>query len=155
MLDPACAEDILPLYLRPNDPTCAVLESYVAPTSNVILKITVPKRTGRKRKRGSQGPFPQEENSETPIRLDANAVFQSLNDNVGKYQIEPLGVVNITHRYRGLSYLYENAMTFANVIILGLADFHKSTIHSPFVTRVREQVLSGNGKCAFLQIYKS
>lgn len=100
-MDPECADDVLPLYLRPNDPTCGVLESHVTPTSNVVLKITVPKRTDRKRKRGSHGPFVEAQNSDSPIRLDARTVFRSLSDNIDKYQIEPIGVVNLTHRYRG------------------------------------------------------
>lgn len=100
----ACVEDSLPLYLRPNDPACAVLESHVASTSNVVLKITVPKRTGRKRKRGTQDPFVGDENPVQVDRYDATTVFQSLQDNIDKYQIEPVGVVNATHRYRGLNF---------------------------------------------------
>lgn len=132
MMDPACAEDILPLFLRPNDPYCAMIDSQITSTTNVVLKITVPKRTGRKRKRGSDAPFLDGEDSGPPLRLDAATVFRTLNDNVGKYHIEPVGAVNLTHRYRGL------------------ADFHASGADSTFMSRVKDQLLSGN-----LQDFKS
>ena len=90
MMDPAAAEDLLPLYLRPHDVACAPTLSFPAQTSNVVLKVTVPKRTGRKRKRGSNGPFVEAATSKTPTKVGAKAVFQSLSDNPDKYQIEPI-----------------------------------------------------------------
>jgi general transcription factor 3C polypeptide 5 (transcription factor C subunit 1) len=84
-------------------------------THNVILKVTVPKRTGRKRKRGTNGPWEGEVEQPTDgqdsvmapevvskDRLDTPQVIRrKLQDNVGKYTVEPIGVVNSTHRYRG------------------------------------------------------
>jgi general transcription factor 3C polypeptide 5 (transcription factor C subunit 1) len=91
------------------------LTSHNALTHNVILKVTVPKRTGRKRKRGTNGPWEGE--VEQPAggqdsviapdvvsrdRLDTPQVIRrKLQDNIGKYTVEPIGVVNSTHRYRG------------------------------------------------------
>jgi len=148
-MNPARADDCLPLYLRPNDPACAVLESHVAPTSNVLLKITVPKRTGRKRKRGSQGLYVVDDDPAQLTRPDASTVFQSIKDNIDKYQVEAVGVVNTTHRYRGLKslrLLVKSTLT----PFQGMADFHKSTVHSPFVSRFREQVLSSKCKLSLV-----
>lgn len=47
----------MPLYLRPDNPTVRPLTSHNAATHNVIVKVTLPKRTGRKRKRGYDAPF--------------------------------------------------------------------------------------------------
>ncbi len=113
-------EGCFPLYLRTVDPTCAPLLSNNTPSSNVLLKITVPKRTGRKRKRGSEEPYTldaiataQEEveshengystSLRSHSRLDnPRDLLRSLRDNVGKYLIEPVGSIDQTHRYRGM-----------------------------------------------------
>ena len=92
------------------------LTSHNAATRNVVVKITVPKRTGRKRKRGSDGPFegtvhlsnggeitshPQGDIC-SHSRLDEPRLLRrKLSDNVGKYTVEPIGVIKNTHRYRG------------------------------------------------------
>jgi general transcription factor 3C polypeptide 5 (transcription factor C subunit 1) len=43
--------------LRPDDALAKPVMSNTVKTNNLLLKVTVPKRTGRKRKRGSDGPF--------------------------------------------------------------------------------------------------
>jgi general transcription factor 3C polypeptide 5 (transcription factor C subunit 1) len=107
----------VPLYLRYDNPTARPLTSHNALTHNVVLKVTVPKRTGRKRKRGTDGPWEGEEDQPAaghqPVispevvsrdRLDTPRVIRrKLQDNVGKYTVEPIGVINNTHRYRGRS----------------------------------------------------
>lgn len=82
------------------------------------MKITVPKRTGRKRKRGTDGPFEDAVvhqpnggaiSSTSPEgdicsqgRLDDPKVLRrKLIDNVGKYTVDPIGIIKNTHRYRG------------------------------------------------------
>lgn len=106
----------MPLYLRPDNPTARPLTSHNALTHNVVLKVTVPKRTGRKRKRGTDGPWEGEfepaaaggqddlasANLLSRDRYDTPRLLRrKLQDNVGKYQIEPIGVIHNTHRYRG------------------------------------------------------
>lgn len=105
------------------DPTSAPLLSNNTPSSNVLLKITVPKRTGRKRKRGSDEPYmldpsvtsqvEGEESNESShstnlrshSRLDnPKDLLRSLKDNVDKYHVEPVGSIDQTHRYRGLHF---------------------------------------------------
>ncbi|KAH8805962.1 RNA polymerase III transcription factor IIIC subunit-domain-containing protein [Xylogone sp. PMI_703] len=143
IIDTEDLEGCIPLYLRHNDPACAPVLSHNAPTSNLLLKITVPKRTGRKRKRGSQDPFDfhDEGGSAMPSahalsegtgslyshsRLDRPArILQSLRDNVGDYKIEPVAEIERTHRFRAL------------------ADFNQSTVHGPFMAKFRDTVFNG------------
>lgn len=134
LLDSASPQISVPLYLRPDNLTVRPLTSHNALTHNVVLKITVPKRTGRKRKRGSDGPF--EGDVETPVggtgvaskeTLDfPKGLRRKLRDNAGKYHVEPVGVIHNTHRYRGL------------------ADFQYSLGNSKFMSRFVEKVLPGD-----------
>ncbi|KAK4230446.1 RNA polymerase III transcription factor IIIC subunit-domain-containing protein [Podospora fimiseda] len=140
ILDSASPQISVPLYLRFDNPSARPLTSHNALTHNVVLKVTVPKRTGRKRKRGTDGPWEGDfistsstdsPDSETSImsrdRLDEPKVLRrKLQDNVGKYQVEPIGVINNTHRYRGL------------------ADFQFSLAESKFMKKFVENVLPGD-----------
>ena len=85
--------------------------SHHALAHNVVLKVTVPKRTGRKRKRGSDDPFEGEmvapfagvpkDNVCSKSRLDnPRVVRRKLQDNVDKYRVEPVGLVKGIHRFR-------------------------------------------------------
>ena len=137
----------LPLYLNPESPSCPPIMSHNARSHNVVLKVTVPKRTGRKRKRGSNGPWLSDVDlRDTPIagpprtsqeyrqnevhsiaRLDEpKSLRRKLEDNLGKYQVEAVGLIKHTHRFRAL------------------ADFHWDMNKSPFAQRYVEQVLPGN-----------
>lgn len=92
---------------------CAPVLSRNIPTDNVLLKITVPKPTGRKRKRGSQAQFSgdyilsndgaaesnglrSQSRSDNPTEL-----LRALRDNIGNYQIEAVATIDQTHRFRG------------------------------------------------------
>lgn len=88
---------------RPLSSTCNV-------TNNILLKITVPKRTGRKRKRGSDEPFTNEDSepassipTTAPSRaLTARALLRRLQDNERKYEVEAVGRVERMHVFRGM-----------------------------------------------------
>ena len=120
ILDSDDPDECLPLYLRPNDPMCVPILSHNTPSNNLLLKVTLPKRTGRKRKRGSQGPYtsdvdfpsipPANGNGPTAqpnsirsqSRLDTPAkLLQKLRDTVDMYSVEIVGEVKQTHRFRG------------------------------------------------------
>ena len=92
------------LYLHPGDRNRKPTFSENVATNNIVLKIAVPKRTGRKRKRGDFGPFQEatEENQSRPslISRDTRYLLRSLQDNVARYEIQPIGVVLETHRFR-------------------------------------------------------
>ena len=105
-------------------------------TSNVILKVTVPKRTGLKRKRGSSGPFYEvlDENEGSPpptvdsakivpTTRDARDLLRCMKDNPESYTIEAVGDINRTHRFRGMP------------------DFVLSTAKAPFMQKMRDHIL--------------
>ncbi|KAF8860318.1 hypothetical protein BDZ45DRAFT_800898 [Acephala macrosclerotiorum] len=132
--------DIIPLYLRYNDPMAVPIYSHNSATNNLLLKITVPKRIGKKRKRGSQAPSPSEDGwirladedhdfarVQSHSRMDKPAsLLRKLSDNKGKYTVEVAGEVTQSHRYRGIS------------------DFHHSTSNTEFIPKFRETALAGN-----------
>jgi general transcription factor 3C polypeptide 5 (transcription factor C subunit 1) len=94
---------VIGVSLRPRDPLAKKLVSSAIESRNVLVKITLPRRTGRKRKRGSNDPFTHPVEGET--RNDSIAApdfLQRLKDNEGKYTINPIGTVNETHRFRNL-----------------------------------------------------
>lgn len=103
----------IPFYLNPDSPYRRPVMSHHASAHNLVLKVTVPKRTGRKRKRGSNDPFEGEvemADADSPhaqvcsqARLDNPKVLRrKLQDNVDRYQVEAVGVVKGVHRFRGM-----------------------------------------------------
>jgi general transcription factor 3C polypeptide 5 (transcription factor C subunit 1) len=80
---------------------CVPILSHNAPASNVLVKITVPKRIG-KRKRGSQEPYqrgdPETSNSDT----SSAQLLRVLKDNQNQYKVEAVAEIERTHRYRGM-----------------------------------------------------
>jgi len=130
--------------MRPRDLSCPPNLSHNAPTNNVLVKVTLPKRTGRKRKRGSQDAYEYHPDAaETPSmepshgdqtpgllshsRLDDPRDLQRrLRDCRGSYHIEPIGTIEQTHRYRGL------------------ADFHYSTTRGNYMTKFRNTIMTGD-----------
>lgn len=108
-------EACIPLYTRPNDFLGGRVLSRNHETNNILLKVTVPKRTGRKRKRGTDGPFVGEpstkkssyrkDEGETEIRSQARLddpleLLRTLQDNVDKYEVEAVASIPRTHRFR-------------------------------------------------------
>ncbi|EDP51106.1 RNA polymerase III transcription factor subunit, putative [Aspergillus fumigatus A1163] len=124
ILNPPKADARAKLFLRPEDAMSRPLQSTSSASNNILLKVTVPKRTGRKRKKGSDEPFsgvPVTTVHEQPQRRSAKQLLRSLSDNVGKYKVEPVG---------GL------------IRSPGMPDFVYSTTGSAFTNRFREQILS-------------
>ncbi|KAJ3458108.1 hypothetical protein MRS44_012217 [Fusarium solani] len=128
-----------PLLPYPESPFCKPIMSHNARSHNVVLKVTVPKRTGRKRKRGTDGPWegdievadaeaePPKDEVSSYARLDDPKVLRrKMADNVDKYQVEAVGVIKNTHRFRGL------------------ADFYWDMPKSTFAQRYVDQVLPGD-----------
>lgn len=119
--------------------------SHNARSHNVVLKVTVPKRTGRKRKRGTDGPWQGDvelqgtdtsasasENVQSVARHDDPRLLRrKLEDNVGRYHVEAVGLIKHTHRFRGL------------------ADFYWDMDKSSFARRYVDQVLPGDGILLF------
>jgi general transcription factor 3C polypeptide 5 (transcription factor C subunit 1) len=98
---------------------CVPILSHNSQTNNLLLKITVPKRTGRKRKLGSQDPYmdaivgdpaagedgngpPRSDNLRSQARRDNPVeLLRILKDNVSKYTVEAVAEIGQTHRFRG------------------------------------------------------
>lgn len=94
-------EPVVGVSLRPNDPLAKKVASTGVNTRNVLVKVTLPKWTGRKRKRGSDGPF----TTPSPPELHSNSIkapqlLQRLRDNQSVYSLQPLGTIQETHRFR-------------------------------------------------------
>ncbi|KAG6208044.1 hypothetical protein E4U50_003481 [Claviceps purpurea] len=143
VLDPT--RNSIPLYLNPESPFCKPLMSHNAASHNVVLKVTVPKRTGRRRKKGSKGPWQgdvdmsdtlaaaDDENGtekgpvKSVARLDDPRILRrKLQDNVGEYEVEAVGIIKHTHRFRAL------------------ADFYWDMRRSDFAQRYADQVFTGD-----------
>ncbi|MCJ1439035.1 tau 95 subunit of transcription factor TFIIIC [Xylographa pallens] len=110
-------------------------------TNSILLYITVPKRTGRKRKRGSvegyddvkgvgasqlfSGGFANgvSQGEATFPASNADRLFRSLTDNTQKYVVETVGTIDQTHRFRGMP------------------DFVYSTANNSFVQKTRDHIL--------------
>jgi general transcription factor 3C polypeptide 5 (transcription factor C subunit 1) len=114
---------LISVSLRPNDPFAKRLLSTPVTTNNLLLKVTVPKRTGRKRKRGTTGPFLAESELQEATNgshqsstvsvshsyVEASDIYRSLQDNASRYEVAFAGVVDETHRFRGKHTLTFNA----------------------------------------------
>ncbi|KAI1310158.1 RNA polymerase III transcription factor IIIC subunit-domain-containing protein [Xylaria venustula] len=127
----------LPLWFRPDNPASKPIVSHHAASNNILLKITVPKRTGRKRKRGSKEPFSGGFDIQDPTTVSSQVntvrsvarqdhpktILRRLQDNSDQYQVEAVGMIRDSHRYRGL------------------ADFQFANTNTPFLKNVAEHLL--------------
>ncbi|KAK4542296.1 hypothetical protein LTR36_006949 [Oleoguttula mirabilis] len=94
-------EPVAGVSLRPSDPLAKKLASKGLETRNVLVKVTLPKWTGRKRKRGSNAPFtlssPPEPRDNT---IRAPELLRRMRDTEGAYSIQPVGMIRETHKFR-------------------------------------------------------
>jgi general transcription factor 3C polypeptide 5 (transcription factor C subunit 1) len=94
------------VVLRPEDVFAQGIPAIKAITDCVLLKVTLPKRTGRKRKRGSDHPFVEDPASKEPKGpLQSKDVLQRLRDNPHSYQVSGAGRVRHVYRFRSKSVL--------------------------------------------------
>ncbi|KAH7396311.1 RNA polymerase III transcription factor IIIC subunit-domain-containing protein [Pyrenochaeta sp. MPI-SDFR-AT-0127] len=125
---------LISVSLRPDDPFAKRLLSTPVRTNNLLLKVTVPKRTGRKRKRGSLTPFLAEnelrscdnavpDQSTPPSKssyVAATTIFRSIQDNASAYKVSVAGVVDESHRFRSMPDLQYTASH--NDMMVGLRE---------------------------------
>ncbi|OAL38025.1 hypothetical protein AYO20_02858 [Fonsecaea nubica] len=94
-------EKPLGLKFQPEGPSSRAVLSYNKPTNNVLLKVTVPKRTGRKRRRGFDEQF-SEDSGESRPRKDVKHLLRSLTDNRERCEVEVVGQIGSTHVWRAM-----------------------------------------------------
>lgn len=139
-MNPAKVDAPAHLLLRPEDAMARPLVSTVGQTNNILLKVTVPKRTGRKRKRGSDEPFTDgPEDASGPQRHTAKDLMRSLHDNPSQYKIQPVGKVERTHVFRGM---FETSLIKATCsYLIAMPDFVYSTTNSVFTKKFRDYIV--------------
>ena len=103
------------LYLKPGDRMAKPLKSVNVSTNNILFKVTVPKRTGLKRRRGADGVCHEVAEvgvlgeRAAPMIQDAQYPFRSMRDNPKSYRVEAIGTINQTHRFRGIRAVFPEA----------------------------------------------
>lgn len=92
---------------------CKPIVSKNVTTNDIVLKITVPKRTGLKRRKGACGPYyerleddeclttPLERQRTAAIARNTRYMLRNLRDNTKTYRVQPVGSIYQTHRFRG------------------------------------------------------
>jgi general transcription factor 3C polypeptide 5 (transcription factor C subunit 1) len=113
----------------------------------------VPKRTGRKRKRGSAGPFLSEDeiasggngvanNSTTSSKtyVDASTVYRTLQDNASTYKVALAGVVDETHRFRSKSCSLCCSLSVTD--FLDMPDLQYTAVHNDTMVGLRDHILT-------------
>ena len=102
-LNPKHVNPVAGVSLRPDDPFAKKLSSTASTTQNVLIRVTVPKRTGRKRKRGSDDPFTDSSDlSSHSDSITAPELLQRLRDNEHSYSVQAVGIIQDTHRFPDL-----------------------------------------------------
>ena len=120
-------EPVAGVSLRPNDPFAKKLSSTGVKTQNLLIKVTLPKRTGRKRKRGSNEPYEQTSVGEKDIdKTTASDLVRRMRDNADQYTLEPVGIISDTHRFQTLP------------------DFQVRASEVPMMRELREHVMTPN-----------
>ncbi|GAM83879.1 hypothetical protein ANO11243_018690 [Dothideomycetidae sp. 11243] len=90
--------------LRPLDPYARKVLSQRADVNHVLLRVILPKRTGRKRKRGSDDPFeyPTSNFKRYSAGQIADQILQQLKQAGNGIDVEPVGAIRSSHRFRSL-----------------------------------------------------
>ncbi|KAF2140143.1 uncharacterized protein K452DRAFT_273702 [Aplosporella prunicola CBS 121167] len=110
--------------LRPDDAMAKPVMSTFVRTQNLLVKLSLPKRTGRKRKRGSDDPWTADPLlADATSHTDPSILLRSLRDNPDGYGVELVGHARETHRFRSLP------------------DFQYATSASPLAHMLRENLL--------------
>ncbi|KAB8360675.1 hypothetical protein FH972_024412 [Carpinus fangiana] len=93
----------LKLNLHPQDHFRVGIDASVTGVSNLVLKVTLPKRTGRRRPRNSGQQFVHDDDARTPQPgLRTQDLQRAMRDNVGRYDVQVVGQSSESHRFRRL-----------------------------------------------------
>ena len=116
------------------------LKSVNVSTNNILLKVTVPKRIGLKRRRGVDRETEVLRDRAAPMIKDAQYLFRSLYENSRSYQVEAIGTVNQTHRFRG-TWKNSYALDACTLNCSGMPGFVTSTENMPLIQKFRKHIL--------------
>ncbi|KAK5950178.1 tau 95 subunit of transcription factor TFIIIC [Knufia fluminis] len=89
------------ISFRPNDPAARTVIANKKNATNVLLQISVPRRTGRKRKRGSNDPWIEDQSTEPP-KKDATYMVRAMADNPAKYNVTAISGISSMHIWRSM-----------------------------------------------------
>lgn len=139
--------------LRPDDPFAKTILAGQVSTENVLLKITVPKMTGRKRKRGSDEPFQfhsshfakepssNDEGSASVTERRHERLLRALLDNPTTYTITPIGPIKETHRFRCKQITSKSNWGILTNKFLDLPDFQYTSSTSPLMNKLKRTIM--------------
>ncbi|KAF2153559.1 hypothetical protein K461DRAFT_142091 [Myriangium duriaei CBS 260.36] len=98
--------------LRADDPFARKLHSQKFDVSHVLLRVALPKRTGRKRKRGTNDPFEfhgndqvvntTDDSKDRSLPIKADQLLQKLKVAGNDVDIDAIAPIRTTHRFRSL-----------------------------------------------------
>lgn len=117
------SDKIFALSFRPQDPTSKTIIANKKPANNVLLRITVPRRTGRKRKRGTNDPW-MEDVTDSTARNDASHLVHAMAANVNSYKVTALSTIPSMQMWRSMP------------------DFVYSTSQIPMLQNAKETLVS-------------
>lgn len=141
------------LYMHPDDPMSKPLSASSIKTGNVVLQVTVPKRTGLKRRRGALDPYHEDTDQlrSSPSRSESvqssdplkrvDYLLRSLRDNAERYKVEAIGSIQNTHRFRRMVSSLLRPCGLKLLRGVDMPDFVYSTTNSPFMKKMRENIL--------------
>lgn len=104
MLNPPTRRTATNLYLHPADPMSRPLVSDCVPSNDLVLKLTVPKVIGRKRKGAADSEVESLDVSKKAklslAQSDGKDILRRLRDNEGRCKVEVVGKVDRSHHFR-------------------------------------------------------
>lgn len=89
------------LSFRPQDPSSRTILANKKHANNVLLEISVPRRTGRKRKRGSNEPWIEDLTAELP-KKDCTYLVEAMRDNEDSYTVSAISGISTIHMWRNM-----------------------------------------------------
>lgn len=130
--------------LRPSDPYARPLPSHRSSVDYILLRTVLPRRTGRRRRKGTNDPFiyPAPHNPSVPG--GAEHLLSHLRHSSSTAQVEVIGKVKSAHRFRSLPdfQLVEDAVVVQRVQGLREATVEKvKAVVSPDVHEGEEEIV--------------
>lgn len=95
------SDKILALSFHPQDPTSKTIIANKQRANNVLLQIAVPKRTGRKRKRGTDDPW-VEGTTASGLKKDASYLVNTMANGVNHYKVTALSAIPFAQMWRSM-----------------------------------------------------